>query len=74
MQPRTNPSAFNGDIEISRIAYRLWSAAGRPAGRYTEFWPKAEQHFNTDEWRSGSLLPFLPPGEARHRARESRPA
>lgn len=27
-----------GADEISNIAYRLWLQAGRPSGRYMEFW------------------------------------
>lgn len=46
MQENTEITFFRGDeIEISRIAYRLWGAAGRPSGRYMEFWPQAEQQF-----------------------------
>jgi hypothetical protein len=29
--------------EIARLAYRLWQDAGRPPGRYIEFWNKVEQ-------------------------------
>ena len=45
MQRFTDALLRGGDIEISRIAYRLWGAAGRPPGRYMEFWPQAEQEF-----------------------------
>lgn len=30
-------------MEIAPIAYRLWQAAGRPPGRYKEFWVEAQQ-------------------------------
>lgn len=30
-------------MEIARVAKRLWNEAGRPAGRYIEYWAKAEQ-------------------------------
>lgn len=33
-------------MEIARVAKRLWNEAGRPAGRYIEYWAKAERAVN----------------------------
>src|SRR5215813_10187125 len=31
------------DMEVSSIAYQLWQTAGRPTGRYMQFWMEAEE-------------------------------
>jgi hypothetical protein len=36
------------DMEVSSLAYQLWQAAGRPAGRYIEFWNEAEQRIQAE--------------------------
>jgi hypothetical protein len=36
------------DMEVSSLAYHLWQTAGRPAGRYMEFWAEAEQRFRAE--------------------------
>jgi hypothetical protein len=40
--PDDNVPNYN-DMEVSSVAYHLWQTAGRPAGRYMEFWAEAEQ-------------------------------
>jgi hypothetical protein len=40
--PDANVPNYN-DMEVSSVAYHLWQTAGRPAGRYMEFWAEAEQ-------------------------------
>ena len=36
------------DMEVSSLAYQLWQTAGRPAGRYMEFWAEAEQRLQAE--------------------------
>lgn len=36
------------DIEISRAGYKMWHAAGRPAGRYMEYLAIAEEQFKQE--------------------------
>jgi hypothetical protein len=39
----SQPGNGCADIEVSRAGYRLWRAAGRPAGRFREFLSMAEK-------------------------------
>src|SRR3989442_15190711 len=43
MQTSTPQSNARSRMEIARVARGLWQQAGRPPGRYIEFWTKVEQ-------------------------------
>jgi len=43
MQEPTQDSDASSNMKIARVANWLWQQAGRPAGRYIEFWTKVEQ-------------------------------
>ena len=36
-------SESSGKVAISRVGFQLWRDAGRPVGRYMEFWKEAER-------------------------------
>lgn len=63
------------EIEIRDIAYSIWEQEGRPAGRETAHWLKAEAIWEEKRRQASPSVPALPTvGSKRPDARSGRQA